>query len=117
MPFIAICRDRDSADSAALRETHLRAHFDYIEGILDRLLVAGPAGGRANDGRADDGRADDGKANDDWAFSVFIYATEDRGDAERLLHGDPYYRCGLYGEVTIEPFVPAAGTWIGGKVW
>ncbi|MGI9344132.1 MAG: YciI family protein [Gammaproteobacteria bacterium] len=107
MPFIAICHDQDSADSAALRETHLRAHFDYIEGILDRLLVAGPAGGKTNDG----------KANDEWAFSVFIYATDDRDDAERLLHADPYYRCGLYGEVTIEPFVPAAGAWIGGKVW
>jgi uncharacterized protein YciI len=102
MPFIAICRDRESADTAALRETHLRAHFDYIEGILDRLLVAGPAGG---------------KANDDFAFSVFVYATDDRNEAERLLHGDPYYDCGLYGDVTLEPFVPAAGAWIGGKVW
>lgn len=102
MPFIAICHDQDSVGSAALRETNLRAHFDYIEGILDRLLVAGPAGGNTND---------------DFAFSVFIYATDDRDEAERLLRGDPYFGCGLYGDVTIEPFVPAAGTWIGGKVW
>ena len=102
MPYIAICHDSEAVDSAALREAHRVAHFDYVEGILDRLLVAGPGGGATNA---------------DFAFSVFIYATDDRDEAEALLHGDPYFACGLYGDVTIEPFLPAAGQWIGGKVW
>ncbi len=102
MPFIAICRDDESANTTQLRNSHLEAHFAYIETILDQLLVAGPAGG---------------SSNDDFAFSVFVYDTDEPAEAERLLHDDPYYACGLYGEVRLEPFTPAAGRWIGGKVW
>ncbi|MBT8442839.1 MAG: hypothetical protein KJO76_10675 [Gammaproteobacteria bacterium] len=102
MAYIAICRDAESANSAELRESNLQAHFSYIENILDRLLIAGPAGGTSNE---------------DFAFSVFIYDTDDVVEAERLLQGDPYFQCGLFQEVRLEPFVPAAGRWIGGKVW
>lgn len=102
MAYIAICRDDGSANSTELRESNLQAHFSYIETILDRLLIAGPAGGASNE---------------DFAFSIFIYDTDDRATAETLFHGDPYFQCGLYGDVQLEPFIPAAGRWIGGKVW
>lgn len=102
MPYIAICHDDEAADSQALRVANLQAHFTYIESILDRLLVAGPAGG---------------KTNEDFGISIFIYDADDLSEAERLLHGDPYYRCGLYGSIRLEPFTPAAGCWIGGTVW
>ena len=102
MPYIAICRDADAARSGELRESQLQAHCAYIETILDRLLVAGPAGGHTNT---------------EFGCSIFVYDTDERPEAERLLHGDPYYRCGLYGNVELEPFTPAAGRWIGGTVW
>jgi len=102
MPYIAICRDADAAKSSELRESQLQAHFSYIETILDHLLVAGPAGGNSNA---------------DFGCSVFIYDTDERSEAEQLLQADPYYRCGLYGDVQLEPFTPAAGRWIGGTVW
>lgn len=85
-----------------LRESNLDAHLAYIETILDRILVAGPAGGTTNA---------------DFGLSVFVYDTDERGEAERLLRDDPYFACGLYGDVRLEPFVPAAGSWIGGKAW
>mgnify|MGYP001818148411 CR=1 FL=1 len=102
MAYIAICHDAESASSAELRESNLQAHLSYVEKILDRLLVAGPAGG---------------VSNEDFALSVFVYDTDDVGEAERLLQGDPYIQCGLYGDVRLEPFIPAAGRWIGGKAW
>ncbi|MFW2404935.1 MAG: YciI family protein [Gammaproteobacteria bacterium] len=102
MAFIAICSDAESVNSAELREANLQAHFSYIETILDHLLVAGPAGGASNE---------------EFSFSLFVYATDDEEEARRLLQGDPYFQCGLYGEVRLEPFIPAAGQWIGGKVW
>jgi len=102
MPYIAICGDDGSVNSAQLRASYLQAHLSYIETILERLLIAGPAGGTSNA---------------DFALSVFIYDTDDRAAAEALLYADPYFQCGLYGEARLEPFIPAAGRWIGGKAW
>jgi len=102
MSVIAICHDLESGAATELRESYLQAHLAYIETILDQLLVAGPVGG---------------DTNADFFASVFVYDTDDPATAERLLHGDPYYRCGLYGEVRLERFTPAAGQWLGGKGW
>jgi len=102
MPYIAICRDADAVASGELRESQRQAHLSYIETIIDRLLVAGPAGATSNA---------------DYRCSVFIYDTDARSEAERLLHADPYYQCGLYGDVELVTFKPAAGRWIGGTVW
>jgi uncharacterized protein YciI len=102
MPYIAICTDDPAVDGASLRASQLQAHFAYIESILDRLLVAGPAGGTSNS---------------DFGRSIFIYATDEYAEAEQLLRGDPYYQCKLYGDVRLEAFTAAAGRWIGGKTW
>lgn len=102
MPYIAICEDDPAVDSAALRSREKDAHFAYIEGILGRLLVAGPLA-KAADG--------------EHTGSLFVYAADTEADARELLVNDPYYRAGIYGRVRMSLFVPAAGEWIGGTIW
>lgn len=102
MPWAILCRDREDLDTAALREAERERHFAYVESILGRLLVAGPL------------RLDTGGP---WRASLFIYATEDREEALRLLQADPYHRAGIYSSTELFQFLPAAGQWIGGTVW
>lgn len=97
MPYIAFCSD--GGDKRAERHGALEAHLDYIRSILDRVAVAGPWRTEAS--------APPGG-------SCFIYHTDDRSEAESLLHNDPYYRAGVYDEVTLVPFKGVAGTWVGG---
>ena len=52
-----------------------------------------------------------------FCASCFIYFTDDREEAEMLLHNDPYYRDGLYAETHLRRFRPAAGRWVGGVTW
>lgn len=102
MPYIALCEDDPTVDTRALRSREKDAHFAYIEGILGRLLIAGPlttAPGQPHQG------------------SLFIYAVESESAARQLLENDPYYKAGIYGTVRLMAFVPAAGEWIGGKIW
>ena len=37
--------------------------------------------------------------------------------ARRLLEADPYHRAGVWAHVTVEPFLGAAGRWVGGLAW
>lgn len=92
----------DAPDSKALRNRTRAAHFAYIESIMDQLLIAGPLDGL-------DGRAPAG--------SLFVYATDDRDAATRLLHNDPYFTAGIYGSVEVRQLLPAAGAWLGGGIW
>ncbi len=102
MPFLVTCHDRPCSESNNIREVQLQAHFAYIETIMDRLLIAGPAGNLQGG---------------EYGVSLFVYDVEDHDAAEQLLHNDPYFKAGLYGEVQINRFLPAAGRWIGGTVW
>lgn len=104
MPYIALCEDDPAVDAAGLRRQQRAAHFAYIETILDRLLVAGPL------------RAD-GSGPESHVASLFIYATEDQAEARALLEADPYFRAGIYGQVRLQPFTAAAGSWLGGTIW
>lgn len=97
-----ICYCKDIPGSAALRKAHTADHLAYIEGILDRVLVAGPM-------------LKDGTSRYD--SSLFIYDVHHRNEALELLHNDPYYKAGIYAEVECREYVPAAGEWIGGKTW
>ena len=100
MAWLVVCRD--VADSGALRRRHLDSHLAYIESVMDRVAVAGPLA-ETNDG--------------DSAGSIFVYLTDDRAVAESLLHNDPYFRAGLYGEVEFHAFRAVAGAWVGGAAW
>jgi uncharacterized protein YciI len=102
VPYVAICRDDRRRDTGALRHAERDAHFAYIESILDRLLVAGPLP-----------ETDSGA----HTASLFVYAVETENEARRLLEADPFFQAGIYGEIEIKPFLPAAGGWIGGTIW
>lgn len=102
MAFIAICEDDPAVDTGALRRAHKDAHFAYIEGIQGQLLVAGPLRE---------------VAGETYNASLFVYAAESEAEARRLLENDPYFRAGIYAEVRLAAFVPAAGSWIGGTIW
>ena len=102
MAYVAICRDDPERDTAALRIDEKDRHFAYIESILDQLLVAGPL--KAAPG-------------DPYGASLFVYAVDTEAEARVLLENDPYFRAGIYGDVRFEAFQPAAGEWIGGKIW
>lgn len=100
MAILCLCRDVPASDP--LRAAHRDDHFRYIESIMDRVLVAGPLAERPDSG---------------WRGSAFLYDTDDRETARELLHNDPYFRAGIYAHVDMQPFLPAAGRWIGGGIW
>ena len=97
MAVLAFCRD--GGDKRVERETALEEHLAYIRTIDERIAVAGPwypPGG------------------EQAAGSCFVYHTDALAEAEALLFADPYYRAGVYDEVTLVPFRGVAGTWVGG---
>jgi uncharacterized protein YciI len=100
MAYICICEDH--ANAAESRRGSTAEHLAYIETILDRILVAGPLMQ---------------SAGDDYTASCFIYEVDSKAEALTLLHNDPYYKSGVYERVDCRSFRPAAGTWIGGKIW
>ncbi len=102
MPYLAICRDDSSIDTASLRRSAKDQHFAYIESILEKLLVAGPLP-RVSDGA--------------HLASLFIYAVDTEAAARELLEADPYYKAGIYSDIELQPYLPAAGSWIGGTIW
>ena len=100
MAYICLCKD--IPDSTELRRSNTPQHLSYIESIMGKVLVAGPL---VND--------DSGGYN----ASCFIYDTDDEEEALRLLHDDPYFKAGIYADIHCQKFRPAAGAWIGGKIW
>lgn len=98
--WAVFCRDRD--DSAAARAAAQAQHFAYIDGILAEIELAGPlfdAAGRRAVG------------------SFIVYRTQDEQRARALLEGDPYFRAGIWRTIEYFPFLPAAGHYVGGKIW
>lgn len=91
----------DSPDAAAKRDTHRAAHFARIDGILDRLAIAGPM-------------KDDAGA---FTGSLVIVTAETRAEAQAILEADPYFAAGVWDRFEIHDFLPAAGAWAGGKAW
>ena len=100
MPYFCYCKDNPG--SARLRKEHLPAHLRYVESIIDRILVAGPL-------------IDTGSQGHNGSF--FLYQVDTEEEARELLHNDPYYNAGVFTEVKCQPFLPVAGTWVGGITW
>ncbi len=98
--FVAICRD--AADAPRLRQEALAAHFAHIETTFEELEIAGPLYG-------DDGQTTVG--------SLFILRTRDAAHARAIVERDPYFKAGVWSRVDYHPFLPAAGRYIGGKIW
>ncbi len=91
----------DAPDSAPLRAAARDAHFARIEDIMGSIAVAGPL------------------KDESGAFigSLVIVTAEDEAAARAILEGDPYFVAGVWARCEISAFVPAAGEWIGGKIW
>lgn len=98
--YAVICRDVPG--SAVKRAAATPAHFTYIEGILDEILVAGPL-------FDDEGRRVIG--------SILILRTQSAGRATELVTTDPYNAAGVWASIEIRPFLPAAGSYVGGTSW
>lgn len=84
MPYVILMTDKP--DSAKLRAETRAPHIEYLDANRDKLLAAGAL-------TEDDGTGGSG--------SLYIVDTDDRAEAERFLHGDPFYQAGLFGEVRI----------------
>ncbi len=99
MPFVII--GRDAPGSEAPRREHLQRHLEFVERVVDRILVAGPI-------------AD--PAGGSWG-SLYVLDVPDEEAARALLAADPYFAAGVWSEITVKPFVGAAGAWVGGLAW
>jgi hypothetical protein len=91
----------DGPGSAEKRDSAQAAHFAHVEAIMDRIAIAGPL------------RDDTGQS----IGSIFVLRVESAVEAETLLRADPYFAAGVWDRWTINAFLPAAGGWIGGKIW
>lgn len=92
----------DGPDAARLRKAGLAAHLQFVQSVLEVIRIAGPLldapGGRP-------------------AMSLYVIEAVDVAAALQFLEGDPYYQAGVWADVTIRPFLGAAGTWVGGAAW
>ncbi|RDD69846.1 YciI family protein [Paracoccus versutus] len=79
----------DGGDRQALRAQHFQAHQDYLKAATVRLVVAGPL-------LADDGETAIG--------SMFVIEAPDRATAEAFNQGDPFYKAGVWGTISLNLF-------------
>jgi uncharacterized protein len=100
MSYFAIV-SHDAPDSVGPRADARDAHFAHIETILDKIAVAGPL--------------KDADGNN--IGSLVVLKCDSAADAEAILKSDPYFKAGVWERWDIYPFLPAAGDWIGGKIW
>ncbi|MBM4213135.1 MAG: hypothetical protein FJ179_05395 [Gammaproteobacteria bacterium] len=97
---VVVCRD--GPQGAAVRAAQTQAHLQYIETVLDELNIAGPL--FAADGSRPIG-------------SLYSLHTKSLDRAREIIENDPYARHGAFASIEFFPHVPAAGRWIGGKIW
>ncbi|MBU6379310.1 MAG: hypothetical protein KJS95_12360 [Gammaproteobacteria bacterium] len=98
--FVVICRD--GPNGAAMRAAHTAEHLAYIETVMDELNVAGPL-------------FDNG--GDTPVGSLYCLHTRSLARAREIIENDPYVKHGVFASVEYFPHVPAAGRYIGGKIW
>lgn len=91
----------DKPDTAQKRLDTRAAHFAHIEKTLDNLLIAGPLNDPAGQ----------------TVGSLLIVKAADPAAARTQLEADPYFDADIWADIRITEFVPAAGDWIGGKIW
>lgn len=100
MPYAIVLRD--APGSATLRREHLQRHLEFVERVIESILVAGPLSDAATGAPTG---------------SLYVLDVADERAARALLESDPYYAAGVWQSVTIEPFSGAAGRWVGGLAW
>ncbi len=97
--FAAYCVDAPGSEKP--RREQLEAHLRYVEQVMDRLLVAGPLK----------------DASGTIIGSLIVFGVHSEAEARTLLDEDPYYRSGVWQEITISRFLPVAGALVGGRNW
>lgn len=98
--MVVICRDGPGGAAARARATP--AHLAYVETILDEINVAGPlydAAGLETVG------------------SLYSLRTRSLERARQIIENDPYFLAGAFASVEYCAHLPAAGQYIGGKIW
>jgi hypothetical protein len=95
--FVAI----DKPGTAEARRAATGPHVPYIDGVLAQLLVGGPI--------VDADRKIIG--------SMLLYRAETEAQARALFENDPLTKAGIFETVTVQRFVGAAGTFLGGTSW
>ena len=102
MHYAIICSD--APGSAEKRTALMQAHLQHIEHILasgDTLSLAGPL--RDHTGAV--------------TGSLLVVDVADAEAARHFIEQDPYHAAGIWREIRIETFSPAAGSWVGGRNW
>jgi uncharacterized protein YciI len=97
--YVIYCRDRPETEN--LRKKATPAHLKHVEDHLDQHLVAGPMK----------------DADGNTVGSLLIVKAVDADDARGFIERDPYFSPGFWESIQIFEFIPAAGDWIGGKIW
>lgn len=106
--FVVICRD--GPNGTLVRATQTAAHLAYIETVMDELNVAGPL----YDNGGDKGGDGSGSAP---VGSLYCLHTRSLARAKEIIENDPYVKHGAFASIEYFPHLPAAGRYIGGKVW
>lgn len=78
MKFIILFEDAPDADPD-IRKSHMAQHLDFLERNADKIEAAGPLSDTDRQGR-------DG---------LWIVRADSEGDAEQLVHEDPFWPTGL----------------------
>lgn len=98
--YVVICRD--GPNGPHVRAARTAEHLAYIDTVMDELNVAGPL-------YDDDGNGPVG--------SLYCLHTKSLKRAREIIGNDPYVRHGAFDSIEYFPFLPAAGRYIGGKIW
>jgi hypothetical protein len=98
--YMVVCRD--GPEGEARRAAATAAHLAYVESVLGDLNVAGPLYD---------------EAGLKTVGSVFCLKTKSLARAKEIIENDPYFRAGVFESVEYFPYLPAAGRYIGGKIW
>lgn len=95
MLFVITALDKPGALERRL--AHRPAHLDYIKAAGDRIKVGGAL---LNE-------------NEQPMGSMLVIEADDREAAERFAADDPFSTEGVFEQVSVRPFRPALGAWIG----
>lgn len=111
--FVVICRD--GPNGAVVRAAQNAAHLAYIETVMDELNVAGPLypNGVDNVGVG----ATQGGDGSGPIGSLYCLHTKSLARAREIIENDPYVKHGAFASIEYFPHLPAAGRYIGGKIW
>ncbi|MEP2990494.1 MAG: YciI family protein [Parasphingorhabdus sp.] len=92
---------RDKAGAGDQRQAASPAHLMHVEEHLENYFIAGPI--KDNDGAT--------------VGSLLIVKADSADKARNFLEQDPYFSADIWESIEIHDFMPAAGDWIGGKIW